>query len=54
MKPIGLNIKNNVGYLGKHNLCDLALKYQTPLYIIDNQQLLKNIPIRIKNNPVTK
>lgn len=43
MKPIGLNIKNNVGYLGEHNLCDLALKYQTPLYIIDNQQLLKNI-----------
>ncbi len=49
MKPIGLNIKNNVGYLGEHNLYDLATKYQTPLYIIDNQQLLKNINDYLNN-----
>ena len=49
MKPIGLNIKNNVGYLGEHNLYDLATKYQTPLYIIDNQQLLKNINEYLNN-----
>ena len=49
MKPIGLNIKNNIGYLGEHNLYDLALKYQTPLYIIDNEQLLKNINDYLNN-----
>ena len=49
MKPIGLNIKNNVGYLGEHNLYDLATKYQTPLYVIDNQQLLKNINDYLNN-----
>lgn len=49
MKPIGLKIKNNIGYLGEHNLYDLALKYQTPLYIIDNEQLLKNINDYLNN-----
>ena len=49
MKPIGLNIKSNVGYLGEHNLYDLATKYQTPLYVIDNQQLLKNINDYLNN-----
>ena len=43
MKPIGLSVKNNTGYLNNHNLCDLAKKYQTPLYIVDNKQLVKNI-----------
>lgn len=43
MKPIGLNIKNNVAYLGNHNLYDLAKQYQTPLYVMDEEQVVKNI-----------
>lgn len=43
MKPIGLNIKNNIAYLGNHNLYDLAKQYKTPLYVMDEQQVVKNI-----------
>lgn len=43
MKPIGLNIKNNIAYLGCHNLCDLVKEFKTPLYVMDEAQLNKNI-----------
>ena len=43
MKPIGLNIKNNIAYLGCHNLCELVKEFKTPLYVMDEAQLNKNI-----------
>ena len=43
MKPIGLNIKCNNAYINKHSLYDLAKQYKTPLYIMDEAQLIKNI-----------
>lgn len=43
MKPIGLKVKDNIMYLNGHSLEELASVYQTPLYILDEVQLLKNI-----------
>ena len=43
MKPIGLNSKNNIAYLGNHNLCELVKEFKTPLYVMDEAQLNKNI-----------
>jgi diaminopimelate decarboxylase len=49
MKPIGLNIKNNIAYLGCHNLCDLVKEFKTPLYVMDEAQLNKNINDYLKS-----
>lgn len=43
MKPIGLKNKDNITYLNGHVLKDIAVTYKTPLYILDETQLLKNI-----------
>ena len=43
MRPIGLKNKDNITYLNGHVLKDIAVNYQTPLYILDETQLLKNI-----------
>ena len=48
MKPIGLNIKNNIAYLGCHNLCELVKEFKTPLYVMDEAQLNKNISDYLK------
>jgi diaminopimelate decarboxylase len=48
MKPIGLNIKNNIAYLGNHNLCELVKEFKTPLYVMDEAQLNKNISDYLK------
>lgn len=43
MKPIGLKEKNNITYINDFSINDLVKEYKTPLYIIDEKQLLKNI-----------
>ena len=43
MRPIGLKNKDNITYLNGHVLKDIAVNYKTPLYILDETQLLKNI-----------
>ncbi|MFR7880889.1 MAG: hypothetical protein ACLU5J_04975 [Christensenellales bacterium] len=35
MKPVGFKIINNDAYLNGYKLEDLAKKYTTPLYLVD-------------------
>lgn len=39
MKPTGLKVKDNIAYLHNYRLDDLAKKYSTPLYIIDEEEI---------------
>ena len=48
MKPRNLTINNNQLYLSGHSLCDLANKYQTPLYVYDEKELHERM-IEYKN-----
>lgn len=41
MKPYSLKIHNNEAYLNNHKITDLANKYQTPLYVIDEKGVRK-------------
>lgn len=39
MKPLGLKIIKNEAFLHNYKISDLANKYQTPLYIMDEEQI---------------
>lgn len=39
MKPLGLNVKENIAYLHNYKLEDLAKEYQTPLYVLDEEDI---------------
>ena len=43
MRPIGIKTSNKSTYLNNHLITDLVKEYGTPLYIIDDVQLQKNI-----------
>ena len=43
MKPLGLKDKDGVTYINKYSVEELVNEYKTPLYIMDEKQLLKNI-----------
>lgn len=43
MKPLGLKIIKNEAFLHNYKISDLANKYQTPLYIMDEEQINRSI-----------
>lgn len=43
MRPIGIKTIDNLTYLNNHLITDLVKEYGTPLYVIDDIQLNKNI-----------
>lgn len=43
MKPLGLKIIKNEAFLHNYKIFDLANKYQTPLYIMDEEQINRSI-----------
>lgn len=49
MKPIGLKVKNNNAYLHEYKIEDLTKQYQTPLYILDEEDIKSKIEIYLKN-----
>ena len=43
MRPIGFKVINNEAYIHEYKLSDLAKEYKTPLYVMDEQEILERI-----------
>ena len=43
MKPVGLKEKNGITFLNNYSIDELVDKFKTPLYIMDEKQLVKNL-----------
>ena len=48
MRPIGLKIKNNEAYIHEYKIEELAKEYQTPLYILDEEDINYKIDLYLK------